>query len=346
LESPPPRPASSRASARRSRSAGPRRRLWPIAAVGVGIVGLLVGLYFLVSGKRSQELEVGELPSQPRGDPVPVAYGVRAGDVFETTIDGTGSMLLTVQDNAPGGGMTLDVGLSLRHEVVPADGGRTASTVALGVTRRITNVPPLRDMIADAFPLSGEPVVFRYDRAASGRPARSSLSARHLSEKRKLLVAVVLAGLSDVTTNFLPDRPVRLGESWDAAEVVELGPIAPVLRYVAAGGTAEEGLPPVVTKGRVRAEAREAKDEDETLRLRLAVSSRIEGDVVAPASPGWISGAMKVEGDLWVSLGTGLVVASDLQAELKSSYRHEGKRAAQERAVKQRIKSATKRVGP
>jgi hypothetical protein len=149
------------------------------------------------------------------------------------------------------------------------------------------------------------------------------------------------AGLSDLTTNWLPARDVRLGETWDVAEVADVLPrIEGILaRTVGANGP---GFPKAQARGRVGAQALETRDGEPCLRLQLAISAQQEGEVSAPAAEGWLTAAGRVEGAIWVSTATGIVWGYEIDAELKASY--VVPQRVTERHARQRIVARTARA--
>jgi hypothetical protein len=138
-------------------------------------------------------------------------------------------------------------------------------------------------------------------------------------EQRKVLDSV-LCGLGDVSTNYLPPRPVRLGEVWDLDEAVDLPGILTVVKYVARTDEYPGGYPEIRRVGKVAAEALESRDGEPCLRLRLVVYVTQEGEAVAPALPGRVSTAAKIDGHVWISASKGTLWEQDLASEIMTSY--------------------------
>ena len=339
---PPPKPPGSRA-ARRDRLKAPERKKGPLLAAAGGVVVLLVLLYYLIlgGGKPHHTIDVTELESEPTGDPISVAYDVHAGDAFETVVVAHGAMGISVTQAIPAGGMALDSQLTTRHEIVAKEGGRLSSTVSARCDTFTTTVP-----MDERFIPEHEEFVLRFDRDSSGRPVATSVVYEGLEGYRKLLLALVSAGLCDWATNYLPPRPVRVGEAWNLAETADVSSATEIVRFVATLNKPWKGFPTPTTKGRVKVAARESHADEDSLRLRISLSTNVEGPVTKPAREGSISAAMKVEGDAWISMKTGLLLETNLDASLISTYLWDTPKTSNERKVAEHVHTVTKRAAP
>ncbi len=340
---PAPEPAKS-APSRRTRTDRPAsasarqrgRKTLILAVGGIAIVlgGLFAYYHFALSSRnRHHEYAVTMPVAAPRGEPVAIGHDLKAGDVFHTTFDTQFRIVLSVDLMDPKDGMYLDANLTLGHGVTPKEGdpaGGLLSTYRVVVNRAKSNP---QDWKAAVWLMLGTPVMpcrLRQDRDADGRP-RGRATGLEGSPKQAEALRSVFCGLDDVATNYLPPRPVRLGDVWDLSEAISTAGILSVLRivsrtdefpkgYIPKTDEAPKGFPDPKLVGKVAAEAVEQKDGEECLRCRLVVYVTQEGEVVEPALPGRLSTAAKIEGHVWVSTGKGILWASDLAAEITTSY--------------------------
>ena len=63
-------------------------------------------------------------------------------------------------------------------------------------------------------------------------------------------------------------------------------------------------------------------------------------------NPAALPAGMKVDGDLWVSLTTGLLIESDFKASLISKYVYASPKTSNERKVAEHVHTSTKRIPP
>ena len=327
---------------RRSRSQLPtgnakrRRKTLLVAAAGMAIVlgGLYAYYYFALSSRsRHHEYAVTMPTSAPRGEPIVIGHELKAGDVFQTRFETHFRVVLSVDLIDPKDGMFLDAILTLGHGVTPKEGdpkGGLLSTYRVVVNRADSNPQDWKSVI---WLMLGTPVMpcrLKQDRDADGTPREH---AKGLENARKQAEALrsVLCGLDDITTNYLPARPVRLGDVWDLSEAISTAGILFVLRtvsrtdefppgYVPRPDEAPKGFPEPKLVGKVAAEAVEPRDGEECLRCRLVVYVTQEGEVVEPALPGRLTTAAKIDGHVWISTSKGILWASDLASEITTSY--------------------------
>ena len=306
------------------------------------VLGIAAYYWFVLADRhRHHEYQVQWPADAPRGDPVHVAYGVKAGDVFVTDLRFESGLVLGFAQGDPMGGMRLDGLMTVAQAVEPAEGGRLRSTVKVYLELCDATYAPMKQAVWDLFRDRAHPYTVTFDRDASGRPVLASVGGALARSERRVMLDTLTAGLGDLATSWLPPRDVRLGESWDVAECADVPGILPVVRKVA-GTEGASGFPAGRVKGRVGAEAVEAKEGEECLRLRIAVYTTMEGEVVPPAREGWLTTAGRIQGQIWVSLATGVVWAMDVTADLTSSYLVKDK--ADERMAKQHVTTKTARA--
>ncbi|HVG94688.1 MAG TPA: hypothetical protein VND21_09585 [Planctomycetota bacterium] len=329
-------------SARKERPPVSRRKLLLLAgAAVVTLAGVAFGLKWLLSGERVRhELPVRWPDESPHGEPFRIGHAVKPGDVYVMTIDFASGVILGFDTPDPFTGMRLDGFLRVGHGVTERAGGLT-STVRVVLDRVTATYGPMREAVAGPLQGDGSPYTITFDREADGRPIAGGTSSATAAPLQRQAVDTVTAGLGDLRTNWVPDRPIRLGEAWDITEVADVLPnVLEMLRRAA--GTQGPGFPEPEIRGRVGAEAFEDRDGEPCLRLRVGCGARVEGYAKPPAVAVWLTAAARVEGTIWVSRATGIVWGMDLNGDLRSSYlipdRH------QHRNARQRITAKTERM--
>jgi hypothetical protein len=377
---PPGRRARASASAPPARKGRRRLLIWG----GVGLVVLGAGVWFGMSSLSDTNVHHTlklEIPaSAPTGEPLHVDYALQAGDVFVTTlISKSGILLKADAEMDPKEGMNFDAKFTVGHAVQAAPPPATglSSLVRLYVERADAKY---QDMSAAVWLLLGNrdapyEVVFRRD--AANRPDRASLpSADAQRRARRQMLDLVLGGLGDLSSNFLPPRDVRAGEVWDLDDVGDFKDgIENVIRGTAQRQPGRQGFPPVTIVGKVRAAGFESRPPvaltyddlpppppgakppagtppppaapagpaEPCVRLDLFVTVAMEGETHEPKmGPGWISAAARISGPIWVSRATGILWAVDLTGDVVSTYRT-GLRPTEIKA-QMRIKSTTERA--
>jgi hypothetical protein len=334
-------PARERTS-RTARTPVPRRRRWILLAGSVlTLVGAgLVVRHFLADDRVRHRLPVAWPEEAPRGEPIRIGHAVKAGDVFLTTLDFQSGVILGFDPPDPFLGMRLDGTLRIGHGVTERPGGLT-STIRVVLYLIHATYAPMQEAIASPLRRSEVPYTVVFDREADGRPVPGSVSLAHAPTSQRQALDTVMAGLGDVRTNWIPDRPIRLGEAWDVTEVADVLPNVLAMLRRAAGATGD-GFPEPAVRGRVAAEALETRDGEPCVRLRLACGAGLEGYAKAPAAEAWVTAAARVEGPIWVSTATGIVWGMDLTADLQSSYMIPNR--AQLRNARQRLTAKTERA--
>jgi hypothetical protein len=334
-------------------SAPPNRKrvlLW-VAAGLVALAGVIVFVRFVVLSDSSEKFELAvDIPeSAPYGEPVPIAYGVAAGDEFSTIVFATNRILGAAEGAQTKDGMALDVRMTWKHVVRAREGAPgTTSEVAIKLHRADTHIPRLRDAYWMALGSEVAPYTLTFDRDADGKPVKGSVRGGPVAAEQRYVLDGCMAGLGDLATNWLPDRPVRLGEAWELSEGVDVLPnVERIVRSVVQRqrkGPDENpaGFPKAVTKARVQAVSLEDRDGEPCLKLRIALSMKIEGNVVPPAIEGWISGAGRIDGWIWVSRKTGIVWGLDYSSDVISTYRNS--ELPTERKAHGHVDASTKRV--
>lgn len=319
------------ASPRRSRTELPtgnakqRRKTLLVLVGGVAVVvlGLFAYYFFVVSDRtRHHEYAVTFPVAAPRGEPVAIGHDLKAGDIFATRLEAHFRVVLSVDLMDPKDGMNLDTVLTLGHGVTAKEGDPAhglLSTYRVVVARADSNPSDWKSLVWLTLGNPVTPCRLRQDRDADGTP-RGKATGLEGSPQQVEALRRVLCGLDDVTANYLPARPVRLGDVWDLSEAVSTTGIVSVVRFVARTDEFPKGYPEPKLVGKVAAEAVEPRDGEECLRCRLVVYVTQEGDVVEPALPGRLSTAAKIDGKVWISTAKGLLWESDLASEITTSY--------------------------
>jgi hypothetical protein len=338
-----PPTARERSQARRAAiAAAPRKRTKAkLALVAGGCVALVVGavLYLKGTSRESHELSIDWPVGKPGGPVVAVGHDVKAGDAFAVAVSSdTGVVLGDAVD--PMQGMKLAARMTWDHAIEAREGGGLGSTVTVRLDDArgtLVNLPSTVKVL-----LSGpSPLRYRLDREANGKPIAGTMRVAAEGSEGRRALEYLLCGLTDLTSNYLPAREVRLGETWDLAECATLGDIVDSIRFLATLRPTPDGFPKGGWKGSVGAEALEPRNGEPCVRLKLALEVRIDGDVGQPAEPGWISAIAKVEGSAWVSTSTGVLWAIETRGEVRSTY--DVGRTKYERRAKQQVVGTTTR---
>jgi hypothetical protein len=270
-----------------------------------------------------------------------VGHGVKPGDLFVTRLEFQSGVILGFDTPDPFDGMRLDGLVRIGHGVTERPGG-LRSTVRVVLDRVTATYGPMREAVAGPLQGEGSPYTVTFDREADGRPVPAGASGGgEAAHAQRRAVDTVTAGLGDLRTNWVPDRPIRLGEAWDVTDVADILPnVLEMLRRAA--GTQGPGYPEPEVRGRVGAEALEDRGGEPCVRLRVACGARVEGYAKPPAVATWLTAAARVEGTIWVSRATGIVWGMDLAGDLRSSYLIPDR--PQHRNARQRITATTERA--
>ena len=360
-----------------------RRRAFLLWGVG-GVVGLALAVWVALLSLNDSAVHHAlklEIPkSAPTGDPLHVDYALKPGDVFVTTLISKSGILLKADEEVDTKeGMNFDVKFTVGHalDAAPAPAKGLSSLVRVYVERADAKYAPMAAAVWLMLGNRDAPYQFVFGRDAANRPDRASIpSADAKTRDRRRMLDLVIAGLGDLSSNFLPPRDVRAGEVWDLDETGDFKDgIENVIRQTAQREPAREGFPPMTIVGKVRAGGFEprppvtltyddlpppapgtpppappagappapAGETEPCLRLDLYVTVTMEGETHDhKMGPGWISTAARVSGPVWVSRSTGVLWAVDLTGDVLSTYRT-GKRPTEIKA-QMRIKSTTVRA--
>jgi hypothetical protein len=343
-----------------ARAAPPRTKmkmlLWlfgGLLVLGGGVTAALISL----GDKQVHHARPLEIPvSAPVGEPLHVDHALKAGDVFVSTVVSKSRIVLTTDDKIdPSGGMEFDVKLTVGHGIEKsASGPGTSSTVRVFVERADSTLSDMKNSVWYSLGVRSKPYVMQFERDAAGLPDRSTARATDfMGGGQRRMLDVVLAGLGDLSSNYLPARDVRRGEVWDLAEVAAVLPgIENVIREIAQRKADREGFPDVTVVAKVQAQdletkapvtiaysevkpksdkdapgqppaaASEAPGGEPCIRLGVFITVAMQGDTNEPKlGPGWISTAARISGPIWISKATGIVWAVDLTGDVVSTYR-------------------------
>jgi hypothetical protein len=337
---PPPTTTPPRARTRFAQPKAKRRSRLPWIIAGVGLLAVAATFLLLRHGpKASHDLPVDWPVAKDGGAVVPIAHAVRAGDLFTTTADvRTGVVMAGNID--PMQGMLLSTVVRWKHQVAAADAGALRSTITVLLDQCSGSLPLVPNLIKQGL-VADHQLEFLLDRDATGRPVPKSGRVTPPLEPQRDSLEYCMAGLSDVTTNYLPPREIRIGEVWDLADTMSMGSLIEVMRMLATLNPSPAGFPKGGWKGAAGAEAVETRDGEDCVRVKLALLARDEGDVQLPAEPGWISALVRIEGRAWVSTKTGILWGLETTAEGESTYDTGRKREL--RRVRQIVSAKTTR---
>lgn len=318
-----------------------RSTLFPVV-LGAACVAILVGGWFLLRSRTPKhDLDVFWPVAREGGEAVPLGHAVRAGDAFDMKLKvRTGVVLGEAVD--PMSGMTLDAELRFEHTLAATDDGALRSTIAARLDSCYGTLPFLPPLISAAM-RAEPPLQFFVDRDADGSPRKGTARIDPAVEGRRVALEYLFSGLSDLSTTYLPPRAVRVGEVWDLNECAQLGGIVEAVRTLATLQANPAGFPAGTWRGQVGAEGLEDHEGARCVRLRIALETKLEGPVVAPAEPGALSAVAKVEGTAWVALDTGVLWGLDTRSEVRSTYKVA--RKSDERWARQFVTGTTKRRG-
>jgi hypothetical protein len=365
-----------------ARAAPPRTQmkllLWlfgGLLVLGGGVTAALVAL----SDRQVQHERALQIPaSAPVGEPIHVEHAVKPGDVFVSTVVSKSRLVLTTDDRVDAsGGMEFNVKLTVGHGIEKgASPAGTASTVRVFVERADSTLSDMKNAVWFSLGMRATPYGLTFERDAQNRPDRATVSASDTAEGvRRHMLDFVLAGLGDLSTNYLPNRDVRRGEVWDLSEAADVVPsLERVIREIAQRKASTEGFPPVTIVAKAQAQDLEdkapveieyaridpkeaaaapvkpppaspakAQEAEPCLRLALYITVAMQGETNEPKlGPGWISTAARITGPVWVSRSTGIVWAVDLTGDVISTYR--ATRRPTEIKATMRIVSTTERA--
>jgi hypothetical protein len=256
---------------------------------------------------RPHGLEATTLKNEPTGAPITVTFGL-----------------------APGARWTGDLNLEVSEESVTRTAGRTRPSsrdvqmslsieeVALGepVGQRETRITYRQGQSTDpeANTDTGPGVsTVRFQVDAQGSVVKDSVlvTGAHLPGTRSLLDSMLLAGIAS-SASWIPNRPVRVGEAWEASEVVESGEVRRLLKLDSQRGVK---MPKPVQTGRVRVEGLRDLAGRPTLDLRIDVLVSASGTMADGTNTGDMSLGWHLEGTCSVDVQTGLPVAVALEAQ-------------------------------
>lgn len=291
-------------------------------ASALGLLAL-VWLIWLRDSAVSHRFPVTWPVSAPRGEPIPVAPAPKEGEVFVSDVRSMGNFALSAEDEADPrvGAARMDMRWILGRTVEAKPGGGKRLRIKAVLDRAASNIAEISQGVWSPFFSSAYQSTV--DLGADGRPDRATIAGDAKNLLRRGIFDTTLQGLGDALTNYLPGTPVRLGEAWDLASVADLGAVETVVRTIGRS-TGEAGFPPTRLEAKASAEDTETRNGEPTLRLRFLLTFHQEGEVTAPAIPGWLSTAAVMDGHAWVSLGTGLLWEMDLVTRILSSYRTSG----------------------
>lgn len=252
-------------------------------------------------------LETHVLKSEPTGDPITVTFGLAAGARW------TGDLNLKVSQESVTrtGGRTIpssneaEKSLSIEERALSEPTGQRETKIRYRQgqsTHPDSNVDTNKGV---------SNVRFRVD--AQGLTVKDSVTVTgdHVPGTKSLLDSMLLAGIAS-SASWVPRRPIRVGEAWEASEVVESGEVGRLLKLDRQEGVR---MPQPVQTGRVRVEGLRDHKGRQTLDLRIDVLVSANGSVADGTNSGDMSLGWHLQGTCSIDVLTGLPVAIELEAE-------------------------------
>ncbi len=264
-------------------------------------------------------LKTEVLKNEPTGDPVTVTFGLAAdarwtGDlnlkVFQKSITRTDGRTIPSSNEA-------EMSLSIEERALAEPAGQRETKIRYRQGRSShpeSNVDTQDGVSA---------VRFRVD--AQGLPVKDSVTVTgdHTPGTQSMIDSMLLAGIAS-SASWVPRRPVRVGEAWEASEVVESGEVRRLLKLDRQQGVK---MPPPVQTGRVRVEGLREHKGRLTLDLRINVLVSANGSVADGTNSGDMSLGWHLQGTCSVDVLTGLPIAIELEAENVVDVRTSGERS-------------------
>lgn len=286
----------------------------------IGILALAIagGATYLLLPEREQAdphgLGLEEQANAPTGEAVQIAHAFKDGETW------TSSLFMEVQMTVPqraGSNSTIEITQTYHAKAKP----HTTTTLAY---KRVESSQ------GDAEPPTGITTgSFRH--AKGGRPLHRTLTLKgaNLQLAGTVYGNMMLAGLAG-SGPWIPDRPIRKGESWPVGDVLEPRMVSVLLaQHDRAGG----GLPAPTFRGSIWVRDIE-RDADGGGKIHLSIRALVEvrGRVRdAAGRPGSIDMGYRVEGVATVDIRTGL----PLRIEAKGTQRMDSRSAGQAKPIQQ-----------
>ena len=263
-------------------------------------------------------LEAENLQSEPSGDPITVTFGLPAGTRW------TGDLSLRVAQESvvrskgrtrPSSGETETL-LSVSERALADPAGQREAKIDYRQERSSSPDGP------DASQDGTSEIRFRVNERGAAIKDSVTVTGAHVPGTQSMIDSMLLAGLAS-STSWIPDRSVRVGEAWDASEVMESGEIKRLLKLDRRQGVS---MPAPVQRGRVKVEGVREQGGRQVLDLRIGVLVSADGSLTDGTTTGDMSMGWHLRGTCSVDVQTGLPVAIDLEAKNVVDVRTSGER--------------------
>ncbi len=279
-----------------------RRRITGRFLAIAALAGLLTGCG---EDDVSHGIEGVGLKNRPTGDPIEVAYAIEAGESWSLEFELDVSVYVETNEGGKIKRNDLEgrmIGSVVQRHRWDETQGRAFGDVEVRF-QRIEGNGEVHDTEQAA--AAG---TFHY--APSGRPERGSLEVEQNSRNEgwKVLHSEYLAGFGG-SPSWLPDRAVRVGESWPAETVMDHDALRRILKAHAFPGAR---LPDLTFDGEVRLERVFQEDGETRLELRIDALVERKGRISHGRSSGRIAMGHRIEGTAVISKRTGLPVRIDV----------------------------------
>lgn len=154
----------------------------------------------------------------------------------------------------------------------------------------------------------------------TGRPQAESLEVEGplAREARRVLASLQVAGFGGGPL-WIPDRPIRAGESWSVKELTEPEAFRALLQTAAQKGVE---FPTPTLQGRVTVER--ITREDAGVRVELALDALIEmkGPVRAPGNSGSMALGERIQGTAVIDAATGIPLEIDVTRRRQNTVKN------------------------
>ncbi len=265
-------------------------------------------------------LKVKALESTPRGEAVHVTFDLKDGMAWTAEL----SMRTEVFQRGVEGGrkkdQRLNVQATLEHTwriVQPMAEAPMTSRIGM---RYVSAEGTAAEILLKRPPLTG-----RMAHESRGRPATASLrlegSTKHEQEEaRDLIGSLLLAGYGGAPS-WIPARPIRQGESWPLAPIMQLRAVSNIRRRAYDLGVS---APEPLFKGTVRLLEIRTEGADTLLELQLDAIIEIDGTFRKEGRVGTMSAGNHFRGTATVDARTGVARRFDVTHTNKMHVRSAG----------------------
>lgn len=274
-------------------------------------------------------LEIETQDSNPEGTAISVAYAFEDKETWRADI-----YLDASQQASRGDGKA------------PMQKGSSQSTIELHQTYHAAERPYSESRLrfvrvassqGDVDPPIGE-TIGRFEHAKSGRPRADTrkLSGQNIPTSETLYGSMMLAGLAG-SGAWIPDRPIRKGESWPAEDVLTPRMVRILLQQGRATGVT---MPGPRFHGTVRVAALKPDGAGGgTVELEIRSLIEVIGPMTSGSERGAIEMGYRVKGTAIVDLRTGLPLSLEATGEQQMVFESPSETIRQKTTLRLRLKA-------